>query len=262
VFLAVAVAQATAQAEAFRWTSLEPGLDLARVQATIQRDIGDGLITILRADPKRLRLVIHMARAEGDRNRTAAEWAREKNLAVAINAGLYQQDHSTAVGMLVDGSRVNNPKLNAYRSVLAFNPHNPTSRPVSLIDRGCEKDDQLKAYASLVQNLRVIDCRRRVTWRGNLREVSLGLLGLDGAGRVLIAFSQSPHRTDAFAKLLLGLPIDLRRAQYLEGGRPAQLYVNAGGTTLDLNGLCGSLGCIGRAGDAPAIPNVVGIARR
>ncbi len=251
-----------ADAQDLRWQTLEPGLDLARVAAVTNPEAGDGVVTIVRADLKRFRLVLHMARFEDEKSRTAAGWARDKALVAAVNAGLYQQDHSTAVGLLVDGRRVNNPKLNDYRSVLAFNPESGDAPAAALIDRGCERDADLKRYATLVQNIRVIDCRRRVTWRGTLRSVSLGILGLDGAGRVIVAFSASPHRTDDFAKLLLRLPLDLRRAQYLEGGRPAQLYVSAGGTTVSLNGLCGSLGCIGRAGDAPAIPNVIGLSRR
>jgi uncharacterized protein YigE (DUF2233 family) len=251
-----------AGAQEFAWKTLEPGLDLARVKAVEKPDTGDGLVTILRADPKRYRLTLAMAKFEGGKNRTAADWVKEKNLVAAVNAGLYQDDYSTAVGRLAEGSRVNNPKLNHYRSVLAFNPQAAEAPPVALIDRACEGDAPLRRYTAQVQNIRLVDCRRRVTWNGTLRSVSLGILGLDGAGRILVAFSQSPHRTDEFAKLLLRLPLDLRRAQYLEGGRPAQLHVSAGSETVSLNGLCGSLGCLGRHGDAPAIPNVIGLARR
>ncbi len=93
--------------------------------------------------------------------------------------------------------------------------------------------------------------------------MSLAVLGLDGNGRMIFAFTQSPHTASAFARLLLRWPLDLRRAQYLEGGRPAQMYLEAGGVTLHLNGLCGgTLGCIGVTGAAPDIPNVIGVSKR
>ncbi len=255
-------AAAQAHAQDILWKQLEPGLELARFKALDKPDTGDGFTTILRADPKRFRLVLVMAKFEGGKNRTAAEWAKEKNLAAAVNASLYQDDHSTSVGRMVDGARVNNAKLNNHRSVLAFNPSGGDAAPVALVDRACDGDTALRRYAGHVQNIRLIDCRRRVTWNGTLNRVSLGILGLDGVGRVVIAFSESPHRTDDFAKLLLRLPLDLRRAQYLEGGRPAQLHVGAGGETVSVNGLCGSFACLGRHGDPPAIPNVIGFVRR
>ena len=132
-----------------------------------------------------------------------------------------------------------------------------------LWDKDCEKPGDFRTYETLIQNIRLVSCKRRVTWPNAEKEVSLAVLGLDSRSRIIVAFTQSPHTASAFARMLLAWPLDLRRAQYLEGGRPAQLYVEAGGVTLNLNGLCGgTLGCIGTPGDAPEIPNVIGVARR
>jgi len=244
------------------WKTLEPGLELARVKAPGEHRAGDGLVILVRIDPAKAKLVLAMAKFEGEKARTAAEWAKAKNLVFAVNAGLYQADHSTNVGLMRDGRKVNNPKLNHYRSLFAFNPRGGGG-PILLWDKFCEKDADFRRYETLIQNLRLIDCKKRVTWPASEKDVSLAVLATDGENRIVVAFSQSPHTAGRFARMLLRWPLDLRRAQYLEGGRPAQLYLEAGGTKLDLNGLCGgTLGCIGISGSAPDIPNVIGVARR
>jgi hypothetical protein len=245
------------------WRPLESGLELARVKAPGTPRAGDGLVTLVRVDPAKAKIALAMAKFEGDKRRTAAEWAREKRFALVVNAGLYQEDHLTNVGLMRDGRRVNNPRLNHYRSVLAFNPRRGAEEPFQLWDKVCDKNNEFRRFDTLVQNIRLIDCRKRVTWPASEKDVSLAVLGADGENRIIVAFSQSPHTAGAFARMLLRWPLDLRRAQYLEGGRPAQLYLEAGGVKLDLNGLCGgTLGCIGVSGVAPEIPNVIGVAKR
>jgi hypothetical protein len=244
------------------WKTLEPGLELARVKAPGEPRRGDGLVTLVRIDPAKAKLVLAMAKFEGGKSRTADEWAKAKGLVFAVNAGLYQEDHVTNVGLMRDGRNVNNAKLNHYRSVFAFNPRGG-GEPFLMWDKVCDKADAFRRYETLVQNIRLIDCRKRVTWPTSEKDVSLAVLAADGRDRLVVAFSQSPHTAGGFARLLLRWPLDLRRAQYLEGGRPAQMYLEAGGTKLFLNGLCGgTLGCIGISGSAPDIPNVIGVAKR
>lgn len=245
------------------WRPLEPGLELARLRAPGMHRTGDGLVTLVRIDPAKARLALAMAKFEGQSSRTAAQWAREKRWSFAVNAGLYRDDHLTNVGLMRDGRRVNNPRLNHYRSVFAFNPRGGESAPFLMWDKACDNESAFRRFDTLVQNIRLVDCRKRVTWPASEKDVSLAVLGADGANRLLVAFTQSPHTAGGFARLLLRWPLDLRRAQYLEGGRPAQLYLEAGGVTLNLNGLCGgTLGCIGVSGVAPEIPNVIGVARK
>ncbi len=260
---AFAVCASPANAEIV-WRPLDPGLELAQIKAPGTPRAGDGLVTLVRIDPAKTKLALAMAKFEGEKRRTAAEWAREKRFSLAVNAGLYQEDHLTNVGLMRDGRRVNNPKVNHYRSVFAFNPRSRDAEgPFQLWDKVCDKDNEFRRFDTLVQNIRLIDCRKRVTWPASEKDVSLAVLGADGENRLIVAFSQSPHTAGAFARMLLRWPLDLRRAQYLEGGRPAQLYLEAGGVKLDLNGLCGgTLGCIGISGVAPEIPNVIGVMRR
>lgn len=260
-FLLLVIAPA-ARAE-IAWRPLEPGLELAQVKAPGRHRTGDGLVTLVRIDPATARLALAMAKFEGGRPRTAAEWAREKRWSFAVNAGLYQEDRLTNVGLMRDGRRVNNPRLNHYRSVFAFNPRGGEGAPFLFWDKICDKDNAFRRFDTQIQNIRLVDCRKRVTWPASEKDVSLAVLGADGRDRLIVAFTQSPHTAGGFARLLLRWPLDLRRAQYLEGGRPAQLYLDSGGVTLNLNGLCGgTLGCIGVSGVAPDIPNVIGVAKR
>jgi hypothetical protein len=259
--IALAVFASRARAEVV-WRPLEPGLELARPKAPGTPRAGDGLVTLVRIDPAKVKLVLAMAKFEGDRARTAGEWAKAKGLVFAVNAGLYQSDHITNVGLMRDGRKVNNGKRNNYRSIFAFNPRGGGA-PILLWDKSCDKDADFRRYDTLIQNLRLIDCRKRVTWPASEKDVSLAVLAADGENRLVVAFSQSPHTAGAFARLLLRWGLDLRRAQYLEGGRPAQLYLDAGGVKLDINGLCGgTLGCIGVQGSPSDIPNVIGVAKR
>lgn len=260
--IAAMFAASSANAEIV-WRPLENGLELARPLAPGTPRAGDGLVTIVRIDPAKAKLALAMAKFEGEKRRTAAEWAREKHWIFAVNAGLYQEDYMTNVGLMRDGRRVNNAKVNHYRSVFAFNPRRGLEEPFQLWDKVCDKDNEFRRFDTQIQNIRLIDCRKRVTWPASEKDVSLAVLGADGQNRLIVAFSQSPHTAGGFARLLLRWPLDLRRAQYLEGGRPAQLYLEAAGVTLSLNGLCGgTLGCIGVSGVAPEIPNVLGVAKK
>lgn len=254
-------AAATARAELV-WRPLENGLELSQPKVPGSHRAGDGTVTLVRIDPAKVKLGLAMAKFEGGKERTARQWSKEKGFLFAINAGLYRDD-MTNVGYMRDGRRVNNPKQNRYTSIVAFNPRKSGADPVMLWDRDCDGAGDWRGYDTVVQNIRLISCKRRVTWPNAEKQVSLAVLALDGQGRMVFALSQSPHTAAAFARMLLRWPLDLRRAQYLEGGRPTQMYLEAGGVTLHLNGLCGgTLGCIGVSGAPPDIPNVIGVTKR
>lgn len=259
--VAAAPAGATPAGAEERWQALEPGLDLGRFTVPARNVPGDGIVTVVRADPARFKPVLVMAQFEDGRNRTVGDWAREKRLIVAVNAGLYQADEKTSVGLLRDGPRVNNPRFNAYRSVLGFTTR-AGAAPARLFDRSCESDAAIRAYETLIQGLRLIDCRGQPAWRGRDRPFSMAVVGQDGRGRLLFIHTRTPHTPGDFAALLLGLPLDLRRAMYLEGGRPLGLHLSAGGVTLDLGGQCGSTGCSVLPYAPRPVPNVIGLVRR
>jgi hypothetical protein len=258
-----ASADAVEAADTVDWRQLEPGLELARIKSPVPAKAGDSVITVLRADLKRFRLTLASVKFDGGNSRTAAQWARAHGLVAATNAGLYASDLETNVGMMVHGRKVNNRRLNGMGAVLAFNPRVRNQPPARLIDRRCEKfGPWRRRYRSFLQGPRLWTCRGRNLWSPKKGAWSMAVFALDRRGRALFLFTRAPFTVHAFANVIRRLPLGVRRAMYLEGGRPSQLYVRAGGTTLELTGAFGSTGGTWAVFPAQTIPNVLGLARR
>ncbi len=244
------------------WRAIEPGLALARVAAPIKSTDGDSIITMVRIDPKRFQLRLATARAHGEKTQTTADWAKQLGFVAAINAGMYLKDYSTSVGYMRDGRRVINPRLNAFRAVLAFNRRSRRAPPVFIIDRTCAPFKKYRRrYATFIQSIRMIGCRGRNLWKPSTKAWSIAAIATDSRGRVLLIHCASPYSVHRFIAMLQGLKIGIKRAMYLDGGSPASLFVGAGGVKLNLYGTHGSSGPT--TFPAPrSIPNVIGIVRR
>jgi hypothetical protein len=95
----------------------------------------------------------------------------------------------------------------------------------------------------------MISCERLNVWAAEGRRASTAAIGVDGSGRALLVHARSPWSVHDLVDALLALPLDLRRAMYLEGGKEAQLFVRGGGREVE------RLGAIEAAtGDDHAIP--------
>jgi hypothetical protein len=192
---------------------------------------------VVRADPTKVGLELLTASGIGGAPRKASEWCQERKLAVAINAGMFQDDHKTNVGFLRSGSHQNNPHLNAYRSLLVFDPSEPKTGPLRLVDLDAEDGaTALRLYKSGVQNLRLIKADRVNVWAPSERAWSEAAIGTDESGRLLLVFSRAPYSMREFNRVLLDLPLDVRAAMHVEGGPEASLSIHAGGVDLDLAG--------------------------
>ena len=132
---------------AFQAEGLPPA---AEIEAAMARDIerlrglqdsNGGFAFWRRGDHTWPYISIHVAHA--------LQRAKDKGFAFAVNAGLYQRDHMTNVGMMRDGRKVNNPKQNNFRSIFAFNPRNG-GNPVLLWDKDCEKPGDFRTYERTV----------------------------------------------------------------------------------------------------------------
>jgi uncharacterized protein YigE (DUF2233 family) len=222
------------------------------------------MMTILRINPKRFAFRLLMASAHGDRPRSAKEWTKEFKLLAAINAGLYFKDNRTAVGMMIDGDKVNNSRLNRWGAVLVFNPKESNRTPIRIVDRRCENFKRARErYRSFVQSFRMITCRGGTTFKRSDKRTSIAALATDRRGRVLFLISPSPYSTFEFSQIIRRLRLGIRRAMYLEGGRDAQLYVKAGGIEREVVGKCGRFfGCTTGNPSARDVPNVIGIVPR
>jgi uncharacterized protein YigE (DUF2233 family) len=262
----VAMAAAPAHARV-KWDKLETGLEFARIKAPVKAKDLDSMLTILRIDPKRYELRLLMANFNDDKARSARQWASDFGLLAVINAGLYLRDNVTSVGYMVDRGKVNNPRLNRWGAVLAFNPKDPRAKgqkTVRIVDRRCENFDRAKKrYQTFVQSFRMITCRGRTTFKKSDKRTSIAAMATDRRGRVLFLISTSPYSTFEFSLIIRRLRLGIRRAMYLEGGRDAQLYVKAGGVEREIVGKCGRFfGCTTGNPSARDVPNVIGVVPR
>ncbi len=239
---------------------VEPGLEVGTF-ALPGSGSGAPTLHVVRLDPRAFELRLLMASADGPLQ-TAAEWARGRGLVAAINAGLYQEDGRTSVSLMRRRDHVNNGHLaTQHLAVLAFDPLDPLDPglpPVQIIDRELQPyADVAPRYAGLVQGIRLIALDGRNVWRQQELRHNTAAVGIDADGRVLLLYNAEAMTTHDLVDGLLKLPLRLRNAMYLEGGPPAQLWLDAAGRTLSLAGLSGS-----DPASAIPVPNVLGVARR
>lgn len=255
---------AAAQTTRIAWQRLEPGLELARIAPPIKAASGKSELVVLRADLRRFDLRLVSATWAGDERRTARNWAQRHKLVAAINAGLFQKDGKTSVGLLRTGSRVNNPSMNRWGAVLSFDRRSRRIARARIVDRRCENFAAIrKRYRSHLQSFRMLTCRGTTTFKKSDRRWSIAALAMDKRGRVLFLFSEAAFSMWEFSQNLRRLPLGIVRAMYLEGSSDAQFYARAGTVEISLVGRCSRLfGCSTGDISASPIPNVLGLVRR
>jgi hypothetical protein len=249
-----------------KWTELEPGIAYATAQAPGPRPLPlsiDDHIHLVRVDPKVRRLEAVMAGAGDGRARSAAQWCRERHLAVAINMGMFQMDRRTNTGYARSPKYVNNGHwAGKYRAALGFGALKSGAPPLVMADL----DDpaakaRLTDYGTVIQNLRLIKAGRSV-WEQQERRWSEAAVAVDRQGRLVFIFSRYPYTMKELTDILLALPLAIDSAMHMDGGPPASLSIHAGGVNLDLNGSfeTGALESDAVPVQSP-IPNVLGVRR-
>ena len=265
--LSIFVTSASLQAAELKWTELEPGIEYATTEAPGPRPSSlpiDGHIHLVRVDPKLRSLESVMAGAGDGRSRTAAQWCRERHLAIAINMGMYERDGRTNTGYARAPGYVNNRHWAAkYRVALGFGPLRSGAPPLVMADL----DDptakaRLADYGTAIQNLRLIKAGHSV-WEQQERRWSEAAVAVDRQGRLLFIFSRYPYTMKELTDILLALPLAIDAAMHMDGGPPASLSIHAGGVDVDLNGSfeTGALESDAVPAQSP-IPNVLGVPRR
>jgi hypothetical protein len=237
------------------WRALQPGVEYAVVDE----------LHVVRIDPAAAPLVAAMASSADRRPRTAAEWCRDRHLAVAINLGMYRDDKLTNVGHAHTRAHANNPSWSSdYKSALAFEPARKGVPGALMVDLDAPGGkDRLAAYGAVVQNLRLIRSPGKSVWSKQDRRWSEAAVAMDRRGRVLFVFTRRPYAMPDLNAKLLALPLEITAAMHVEGGPEASLSIHAGGVDVDLNG---SYETGFNENDAEKsqwpIPNVLGVARR
>lgn len=245
------------------WIALGDGLELGRFPLA---GLGapPAQVQVLRIDPRFMELTLHGLPRGESVGYTVREWSRREGLVAAINAGMYQADYRTHSGYMHTDGTVLSRGTNSYLSAAAFDPVDPKDPPFRIFDLD---DDPLAAvlprYRRVVQNLRLVKHPGENRWSSQQRRWSEAALGADREGRALLIFCGAPLPLDRLIEALLSLPIGLVAAQHLEGGTQAQLFIEAGGQTIELvGGYEGIFSAPDPNRPAWPIPNVIGVRAR
>ena len=265
--LGVFVSASPLQAADLPWKALEPGIEYATAEAPGPRPLSlsiDDHIHLVRIDPQVRSVEAVMTGAGDGRPRTAAEWCRERHLAVAINMGMYETDRRSNTGYARRPKYVNNGHWAAkYKSALGFGPLKSSAPALVMADLDdTSAKARLADFGTVIQNLRLIQSGRTV-WAKQERRWSEAAVAVDRQGRLLFIFSRYPYTMKELTDILLALPLAIESAMHMDGGPPASLSIHAGGVNLDLNGSfeTGALESDAVPAQSP-IPNVLGVRRR
>jgi len=246
------------------WKNLEPGLDFGIFKAPKKSAFGDSLIRVLRADTRLFALkLLNSSALTPPKRYSAKKWVNKNSLVAAINASMFQKNQVSSVSYMKTGKHVNSTWVSKDKTVLAFDPTEKNMPTVKIIDRECEDFTILRnQYETLIQSIRMVSCKGGNVWEPQNKMWSTAAIGIDHHGRVLFIHVRSPYSTHELINMLLQLPIDLKRAMYLEGGADAQLYINTGKVEHEF---IGSYSTGSREHDentfSRPVPNILGLVR-
>lgn len=267
VFLSICLVFTLSGTTLASWKSLVPGIELGIFPTSFSSAVADSRIVVLRIDPKSWELVFLSVKDKSELpGLTAREWSTKHRLVAAINSGMYAKDYMTHVGHARFRDNIFSAKKNLYQSVVAFDPRRgglPRFRIFDLDLPGVSLESIARDYGSAIQNLRLIKRPKINRWPQQEKRWSEAALGEDASGRILFIFCRSPFSMHDLNRELLNIGIGLVCAQHLEGGPPAQLFLDAGATQLEL---LGSYETSIRENDGNAkpwpLPSVLGIRPR
>jgi hypothetical protein len=245
------------------WEKLDDGLELGRFNVVNPSEPVDVRIYILRINPQYYQFkLMNASSVENGQKQTAKTWCENNRLSAAINASMYQKDHKTSVSLMRTQDHVNNSYISKDKTVLAFNPKDAGDPIIKMIDRECDDFEfWKKRYGSLIQNIRMISCKRKNVWAQQSEKWSIAAIGMDAKDRVLFIYTPVPCSTHDFINMLLAIPIQITQAMYVEGGPEAQFFVQSGNRSFEFTGsLENELNSNTPA--ARPIPNVIGIKKR
>lgn len=215
------------------WQSLAPGLEYVALPYGDPTQVADPRLHVVRVDPERFLLRPVVAALRDGGKRTAAEWAEREDLAVAINLGMFELDHSSNVGHLRIGEQRLQPRWHAgHRSALVGCPEQPLQ--IVDLDPPQERED-LRPCTWVIQNLRVLKGQGINVWPKRQQRWSEAAIGQDRAGWIYLLFTRAPQTMHTFAEFLRK-DLGLVRAMHVEGGPEASLSIHTPGLHLDLAG--------------------------
>ena len=247
------------------WKEVDEGLFVGEFDPHLKLKIKDSKVTIVKIDPKFCSFKLLCASEYGRVRMTARKWCEKFNLIATINAGMFQKDGFTNVGLMKNFNHMNNPRLNNnYKAVLAFNPIESNFPEIQIIDLKCQNIEKIRPkYQTLIQNIRMISCRQENVWIQQDKVWSMAVFGMDKSGNALFIFTEAPYSGHDFINILLSLPVSIFSALYLEGGPETSLFFSSKGVRFERVGIY-ETGFQENSSKAVAwpIPNVIGITKK
>ena len=206
------------------------GLDYIEVSAYKESFIGDGMLSILKLNPKYFDFQL-ICKSQTKVLKSATQWIDSLNGNIIFNAGMYNlQDETSHQFFMKNFEHMNNPILSSnVNGIIAFNPSKDSIPKLQLFDLTMDNwDDIKKSYRSLVQGYRMIDCNGEpVFWNNRFQSCSMSVLAQDKENNVYFIFSRSPFTQNQMIENLLNLPFKLLNAIYLEGGSRANFILSS-----------------------------------
>ena len=249
---------------------LDQGLSYQIFNLAKEDSFNNSEIIIIKINPNFYNINLLSADKHKHENLTVKEWSNKHNLIISINAGMFQKDYKSNVGYMKQFSYINNPHINNYQSIAAFNPKDSTKAKFKIYDvekyNGVLDIKKIKKiisnYNSIVQNLRLIKRPAENRWTQQQEKWSEIALGEDINGNMLIIFCSSPYSMHDLNNILLELPIDIMCAQHLEGGAQASLYLKYKDIELVYSGGYDNSFLSDTNFGLWRIPNIIGISKK
>ncbi|MFW6324052.1 MAG: phosphodiester glycosidase family protein [Desulfovibrionales bacterium] len=211
------------------WKKLAPGFLTGEFLST--QGSSEAELTVVRISPDHYRLKLLSSSEIGTDPLPLAEWAEKYDLLAAVNAGMYQENHTTSTGYMKNFGHFNNPSINPlYGAFLAFNPKQENLPPVLIVDRQHSPDwrEIISSYDSVVQNYRMISSKGKNLWPPSEKRFPVACIAIDEKGEILIIYSSSLLSVHELNEALLDLPFSIVSAMYVEGGTIAGLVFDKG----------------------------------
>ncbi len=214
-----------AQAQTPAWQSLQPGLEMAYLEARTASGSGSPELLFLRIDPSRYRFQILYNPPE---SLSAHHWLEQSQALVVCNIGQYDERRNY-LGLLVkDGFVYSQLAGNQSGLFMAENddPKQPQARVLDI--RYSAFDARLNPYKQVAQSLMLLDRYGQIRVRRSTKLAHRSLLGQDQQGNIILVVSHGRHTLWELADWLKQLTW-LREVMCMDGGAEAQLAINVQG---------------------------------
>lgn len=210
------------------------GVEVLTFDSPRRSSHSDSKIHVVRVDPRRAKMSLLSAEREGRSPAPdAVAWTRLYGALAVTNAGMFEPDGTTNGYSKSEGRPLTPRWRKDYRAVLVADPTDASLPKFQILDPDCDDvETLLPKYRIALQSIRMVTCNGRNTWQKDQKLWSVVIAAVDGKGRLLFIHSRSPHRMHDYINIVLALPLDVRRALYLEGGPEASLVVRQGATVL------------------------------